>query len=369
MSERSTIEIIGSSRKYINQYEISTNFNLPNSSSKKQCVIPIVGKYNGYTIETDVINGKMNGKTIVRNEDGVIMEELYLVNDSREGECFTWGSDKTLVFRGMYEDDKRNGIGYSYTDGEEDRIIRYEMDVAKIEYKKRSDMDGYWEERDVSTNKIIAITQLNNEYEREGHCYVFNNSGSIVSANIYSKGDCHMYKSFENDTMTIYDKNSYRVYIGGYRNDMKEDYPCNGKGKCYNVNNGKVKVVYEGDFVNNTWEGEGKYYIKGKLRYEGRMKNGYACGEGKYYDEDGVVEASGEWEYGYLNVGGNKWLNFESGKYEKGKELCGLKDMKKRGGEYKSGMDVCWEGTGNCFLCVVYGIGYCCISCWEEICK
>ena len=101
MSERSTIEIIGSSRKYINQYEISTNFNLPNSSLKKHCVIPIVGKYNGYTIETDVINGKMNGVTIVRNEDGVIMEEMNLVNDSREGECFTWGSDKTLVFRGM----------------------------------------------------------------------------------------------------------------------------------------------------------------------------------------------------------------------------------------------------------------------------
>ena len=53
------------------------------------------------------------------------------------------------------------------------------MDVAKMEYKKRSDMDGYWEERDVSTNKIIAITQLNNEYDREGHCYVFNNSGNV----------------------------------------------------------------------------------------------------------------------------------------------------------------------------------------------
>ena len=312
MSERSTIEIIGSSRKYINQYEISTNFNLPNSSFKKHCVIPIVGKYNGYTIETDVINGKMNGKTIVRNEDGVIMEELYLVNDSREGECLERGVDLELVFRGMYEDDKRNGIGYCYKDGKEDRIIRYEMDVAKIEYKKRSDMDGYWEEREISTNKIIAITQLNNEYEREGHCYVFNNSGSIVSANIYSKGDCHMYKSFENNKMTIYDKNGYRVYIGGYRNDMKEDYPCNGKGKCYNVNNGIVEVIYEGDYVNNKWEGEGEYYINGRRRYEGRMKNGYACGEGKYYDEDGVVKASGEWEYGYLNVGGKKWLNFES---------------------------------------------------------
>ena len=55
----------------------------------------------------------------------------------------------------------------------------------------------------------------------------------------------------------------------------------------------------------------------------------------------GVVKASGEWEYGYLNVGGNKWLNFESGLYEKGKELCRLKDVEKRGGEYKSGMDIC----------------------------
>ena len=96
MGKGATIEIIGSSRKYINQYEISTNFNLPNSSLKKHCVIPIVGKYNGYTIETDMINGKMNGKTIVRNEDGVIMEEMNLVNDSREGECFTWGKNKAL---------------------------------------------------------------------------------------------------------------------------------------------------------------------------------------------------------------------------------------------------------------------------------
>ena len=74
----------------------------------------------------------MNGKTIVRNEDGVIMEEMNLVNDSREGECLERGADSKLVIRGMYEDDKRNGIGYHYKDGEVDRIIRYEMDVAKI---------------------------------------------------------------------------------------------------------------------------------------------------------------------------------------------------------------------------------------------
>ena len=60
------------------------------------------------------------------------------------------------------------------------------------------------------------------------------------------------------------------------------------------------------------------------------------------------VEASGEWEYGYLNVGGKKWLNFESGKYEKGKNLCRLKDVKKRGGPYKSGMDVCCIGLCIC---------------------
>ena len=94
MGNGATIEIIGSSRKYIHQYEISDNFNFPNSSLKKHCSIPIVGEYNGYTIETDVINGEMNGKTIVRNEDGVIMEELYLVNDSREGEYSAWGNDK-----------------------------------------------------------------------------------------------------------------------------------------------------------------------------------------------------------------------------------------------------------------------------------
>ena len=99
MSEGANIGIIGSSRKYIYQYEISDNFNLPNSSLKKHRTIPIVGKYNGYTIETDVINGKMNGKTIVRNEDGVIMEEMNLVNDSREGECLERGTDSELGFR------------------------------------------------------------------------------------------------------------------------------------------------------------------------------------------------------------------------------------------------------------------------------
>ena len=41
-------------------------------------------------------------------------------------------------------------------------------------------------------------------------------------------------------------------------------------------------------------------------------------------------------------------LNFESGLYEKGKELCRLKDVKKRGGPYKSGMDVCCIGLCIC---------------------
>ena len=126
-------------------------------------------------------------------------------------------------------------------------------------------------------------------------------------------------------------------------------------------------MVYEGDFVNDKWEGEGKYYNNGRRRYKGRMKNGYACGEGTYYDEDGVGEASGEWEYGYLNMGGNKWLNFESGLYEKGKKLWRLKDVKKRGCEYTSGMNVMGNGIVCFFSAIIGGIISCFSSSWNGI--
>ena len=51
----------------------------------------------------------------------------------------------------------------------------------------------------------------------------------------------------------------------------------NGKGILY-YNNGKIE--YEGEFLNDKFEGNGRCIYDGKQYYIGRLKNGLKVGKG-----------------------------------------------------------------------------------------
>ena len=63
-----------------------------------------------------------------------------------------------------------------------------------------------------------------------------------------------------------------------------------GIGKLY-YKDGSIK--YEGDFENNTYDGEGKYNYENGEYYIGDWLNGNRHGIGKLYDKDGNVKNEG----------------------------------------------------------------------------
>ena len=81
----------------------------------------------------------------------------------------------------------------------------------------------------------------------------------------------------------IYDKGNY--YIGSFKKGKKE-----GKGIEYRSDG---TILYEGDFVENYYEGQGKYYNEDGSYYIGGWKNGERYGNGINYDKNGKVISEG----------------------------------------------------------------------------
>ena len=83
----------------------------------------------------------------------------------------------------------------------------------------------------------------------------------------------------------------------------------NGKGKEYNLNNGKL--IFEGEYLNGKkWIGNGKeYYYNGELGFEGEYVNGKRNGKGKEYYYSGKLIFDGEYLQGMRNGIGKEYFD------------------------------------------------------------
>jgi len=81
----------------------------------------------------------------------------------------------------------------------------------------------------------------------------------------------------------IYENGEY--YIGEWLNNLKH-----GKGTYY-YKNGNIK--YEGDFIKNKFEGNGKYIYENGEYYIGQWLNDQIHGKGTYYYKNGKIKYEG----------------------------------------------------------------------------
>lgn len=111
-------------------------------------------------------------------------------------------------------------------------------------------------------------------------------------------------------------------FSGLYTGDLVNDLP-NGYGSFMSSDSDGVAWVYDGQWVDGhfngqgttTWEdgysetgmyrndylnGEGKEYLYGSLRYEGTYTDAYHNGQGTLYNHHGEVIFSGSFNYGYI---------------------------------------------------------------------
>ena len=84
--------------------------------------------------------------------------------------------------------------------------------------------------------------------------------------------------------------------------------------RTYYYKNGSVK--YEGDFINDVVEGNGKLISENNYYYVGEIKNNSLNGKGILYYKDGRIRYEGEFLNGKYE--GNGKLIFETGMFFKG---------------------------------------------------
>ena len=143
-----------------------------------------------------------------------------------------------------------------------------------------------------NTTEVIGIHKQGNEDRKE-------NYGTLIKS---------ITKLF-NPMIKIYKNGEY--YIGKTLNDLKQ-----GKGKLYYKN---CSIKYEGDFVNDKFEGTGKYIWKNGEYYIGQWFNGLKHGKGILYNKNGKIKYDGD--YIHNKKEGRGKMVYEDGEYYVGQFL------------------------------------------------
>ena len=142
-----------------------------------------------------------------------------------------------------------------------------------------------------NTIKVIGIAIYNggipNKKENYG-IFIYPIINLLSDKIIYNKNQYeggYINDKFEGKGKYIYENGD--LYIGEWKRGLRE-----GNGILY-YKNGNIK--YEGGWVNDKYEGNGKHIWKDGECYIGGWKNGLKNGKGVFYYKNGSIEYEGDW--------------------------------------------------------------------------
>ena len=260
-----------SERGYCWKFNIGDQFPIiPSNIENGKATIAVDSPHKGYSIQTNMKNGKMNGESRILNSDHIEIATLVFVDGVAKGPCKLCDDDGRLFFEGCLENGYREGKGKEL---DEKGIVVYDGLFKKGKRENISackEKAGYWKEVN-DNNEIISICQKNDKFQNDGICYFYSN-GCINRVSECKNGEeVSVVKQFEGKKMTEF-VNGVRQYEGEYKDSFEDNFPREGKGKEYDINN--QSLVYNGSFSNGKRHGEGILYKDGKIIYDGKWDNG-----------------------------------------------------------------------------------------------
>ena len=252
-----------------NQFPISTI----EKTDSENVILNIGSPHQGYTIQTKMKDGKLNGKAIIKTMNNTIIAEFEYRSNEIKGQCKLYYDSGELYFEGNLEDGYRQGFGKEYD--KNGNVIfegRYEKGSRGNHYERMDGMKGYWKELDGNGN-VISICQKNENGMNEGLCYYFE-SGLLDRVSIWENNEeISILYRFENGKMIEY-KDGVKCFEGCYCGSIEK-----GFSRQYGVEydeEGK-NVIYDGDFLNGKRCGLGtSYYDNNEIEYDGKWVNGYS---------------------------------------------------------------------------------------------
>ena len=204
------------------QDSASININLIKEENKRES-IP-----SGYKYISTVVNDKKEGSVEVFTADSLLYANLIYHEDLLDGLCEYYDRG-VLVEKIHYKNGKEDGWGCVFENGKETAWYFYENGQKKSIVKEIEDQ--YREEREIGSGKILSVCKYDKDHEKDGIWFVYEEdhlSGMVeFDKNKVSK----TIKTFKGKEMTELNENGDTLYIGGYIDNRKKQYPRNGEGK------------------------------------------------------------------------------------------------------------------------------------------
>ena len=241
-----------------NQFPISEII----SKSENMVILSTGDPHQGYTIHTQMKDGKYDGDATIQSPENVIIAKFKYSKGDMTGPCWLYYPSGILFFKGYLENGYRQGRGTEYN--EQGRVIFdgfYEKGMKLnlnpfIFFGK-----GYWKEMN-DENELRSVCQIDDKGKRYGICFFFEH-GKISRVSKWQDGnEIKLLKEFTDDNTMIEYENGVKVYEGEFLNSLDENYPRNGSGTEYE-NDGK-SILFKGMYKDNVRNGMGMSYKNGK---------------------------------------------------------------------------------------------------------
>ena len=253
-------------------YNVSDQFPIKSiHEASRKAIVEVGPPHEGYTIETSVINNKINGKAIIRSPDGIRIATLVYVDGVACGYCKLYDELGILYFKGYMENGYRHGRGTEY---DENGNLVFDGFYEKGEKRNIYPLDSskrYWIEYD-DNSKIINISQRDNYGQFNGKCYFYDKNGVITRISECEEGrETNVIKQFIGNKMIEYN-NGVRCYEGCYRDSFEHDYFYEGEGKEYGADG--QTLSFHGNYYKGKRHGMGLVYRNMRVDYRCYWHNG-----------------------------------------------------------------------------------------------
>ena len=325
-------------------------------SEGKLSVFQVGVPHEGYTIETQLKNDKMNGKSKIISNDDVVVAKLTFVDGVANGPCTLYDNSGFLYFEGLFVDGYRSGKGKEF--GNKGNVIfdGYFKLGKRAKLYRVPEMKEYWKELDEKSNKVLSVSKRD-EYGRKcGICYFYNEDNSIIRVSEWNEENETLYSGY----YKLYDV-VHNMWIEG----LFENGILNGTCKMFDI---KGNVIFDGFFENGVkrkllkmdemdgyWKELDENDDNKVLSVSKRDEYGRKIGICYFYNEDNSIIRVSEWNEGkekcvIKQFYGNQMIEFKNGtkRYE-GEYVNSLKCEYKRDGkgkEYdKNGKTMIYQGN------------------------
>ena len=335
------------------ELNFASQFPVSSIVEKDEITIVQVGfPHEGYSIETQLVNNKIQGESTLCSNEDVLVAELNFEGGIAEGPCKLYDSSGYLFFEGRFHNGYRSGKGKEYN--QEGNVIfeGYYSMGKRIHVDMLNEMDGYWKEYD-EKGKLLSISKRDYDSgEKEGICYYYDTKGNINRITEVQEGVENEYNGY----CKIYDEPHKEWFEGFVKNGKRRLNlirlsEMDGYWK-ENDENGTLLSISKRNDRNGEKEGICYYYdTKGNIS---RIMEVQECKEVEYngycklYDEPHKV-----WFDGFVNNGKRRMnlirlneMDRYWKEYDENGKLLSISKRNDRNGE-KEGICYYYDTKGN----------------------